>query len=191
MVDRRRRGAAESEDNTAVVAKIALILIALSETIAEAGQHKIKLRRPDRNVSADWDINSATNDEIKSVVAWIGRCAAGSLAGFEEVLIRIGMRSTKHGFYERLEVSGTVLKNGSYVVREQIGVCRNPAAYWARAVGGRREVERFAQTLVARKLGLDPQKVIDVHGHATAAPPPPPFSENPLMMWLFSGLNRM
>ena len=144
MVDWQRRGVTESKDNTAVVAKIALILIALSETIAEAGQHIINLHRPDRNVSADRNINSPTNDEIKSVVAWIGRCAAGSLAGFEEVLIRIGMRSTKHGFYERLEMSGTVLKNGSYVIREQIGVCRNPAAYWTRAVGGCWEVERFA-----------------------------------------------
>ena len=158
MVDRRRRGGTESKDNAAVVAKIALILIALSETIAEAGQNKINLGRPDRNVSADWDINSATNDEIKSVVAWIGRCTAGSLASFEEVLIRIGMRSTKHGFYERLEVSGTVLENGSYVVREQIGVCRNRAACWTRAVGGCRKGEGFGQTLVASELGLDPKK---------------------------------
>jgi hypothetical protein len=143
VVDRHGRGAAaESEDNTAVVAKITLILIALSEIIAEAGQHKIKLRGPDRNVSANWDIKSATNDEIKSVVAWIARCAASSLAGFEEVLIRIGMRPTKHEFYEWLEVWGTILEDGSNVVREQIGVCYNRAAYWTGAVGGCREGER-------------------------------------------------
>jgi hypothetical protein len=170
MVDRHGRGAtAESEDNSAVVAKIALILIALSKIIAEAGQHKIKLRRPDRNVSANWDIKSATNDEIKSVVAWIARCTAGSLAGFEEVLISIGMRSTKHDFYERLEVWRTMLEDGSYVVGEQIGVCLNRAAYWTGAVGGCREVERSGKTLVARELGLDPKKVVDVHGHAAAA----------------------
>ncbi len=93
-------------------------------------------------MSANWDIKSSANDEIKSVVAWIACRTAGSLAGFEEVLIRIGMRSTKHDFYKRLEVWGTMLEDGSYVVREQIGVCLNRAAYWTRAVGGCREVER-------------------------------------------------
>ena len=59
----------EPENDTSVVPEVALVVIPLSEIIAEPGQHIIKLPRPNSDGFAQRDVNSSANDEVKSIVA--------------------------------------------------------------------------------------------------------------------------
>src|ERR1700746_812101 len=52
----RWRAAAEPELNAGLVAEVALVLVSTGESVAEAGEHVIDLNRPDREVTAYWNV---------------------------------------------------------------------------------------------------------------------------------------
>ena len=56
------------ENDAGVVAAVTLVCVAMGEVVAEPGQHKIKLRRPDCNGFAQRNIESPADDEIEGVV---------------------------------------------------------------------------------------------------------------------------
>ena len=88
----------EPENNASVVTEVALVLIALGKVIAEASQHKIKLRRPDREVVANGNIEAPANDEIESIIGRGMRGGASTRAHanvMEEIVVSIGVGPSK------------------------------------------------------------------------------------------------
>ena len=59
----------EAKNDASVVPEVALVVIASRKGVAEPSQHEIKLRRPDGDGFAQWDVDASANDEIKSIVA--------------------------------------------------------------------------------------------------------------------------
>ncbi len=72
------RGATEPEKQTGLVAEVALVVVALGERVAKAGQQVVKLGWPKGDVFAQWNVDATADDEIKRIVAWGGaqRCAS-------------------------------------------------------------------------------------------------------------------
>src|SRR5262249_16290533 len=132
----RRRGttAAEPENNTRVVAEIALVLLSLGKGVTEPGEHKIKLRGPDGEVSVHRNVEASPNDKIPGIVARVVRGGAGGLASLKQVLIRIGMGAAKQRLKERLEVRRTELENGSHVIGKKVALGFHSAACRARTI---------------------------------------------------------
>jgi hypothetical protein len=71
----------EAENDACVVPEVALVIIATRKGVAEPSQHEINLCRSDGNGFAQGDVDSPTNDEIKSVVARVTRSRAGARTG--------------------------------------------------------------------------------------------------------------
>ena len=66
----------EPDHHAAVIAEVALVVVARSEGVAEPGQHKIKLCRPDGKVFGQGDIEASPNHKIPGIVARVVRAAA-------------------------------------------------------------------------------------------------------------------
>ena len=66
----------EADHDATVIAEVTLIVVAPSESVAEPGQHKIKLCWPDGNVFGQGDIETSTNHKIPRIVARVVLAAA-------------------------------------------------------------------------------------------------------------------
>ena len=64
-------------------------MIARGEGAVEAGQHEIKLCRSDGNGFGQRDVDSSTNDEIKSIVARVSRSRAGARTSLLQILVGV------------------------------------------------------------------------------------------------------
>jgi hypothetical protein len=73
----------EPKNDSSPIAEIALVLVALSKTVAEPRQHKIKLCRPDGERFGHGNIDSSTDDEIEGIVARGCSGSATRLASLE------------------------------------------------------------------------------------------------------------
>jgi hypothetical protein len=63
------RAPLEPEHNAGLIPKVALVIIAGRKRIAETSEHVVELDGPDRDHVSDRNVDSAPNDEIKSIVA--------------------------------------------------------------------------------------------------------------------------
>jgi hypothetical protein len=72
----------EPKNDSSPIAEIALVLVALSETVAEPRQHKIKLCGPDSDGFGHWNVDPTTYDEIEGIVARVRSGSARRLASF-------------------------------------------------------------------------------------------------------------
>lgn len=128
----------EPEYDAAVVPEVALVVISTSKRIAEARQHKIKFRRPDRDGFAQRDVDSPANDEIPSIVAWIPTPYADAWVHADivlQILVKIGVGSSEHRRYERLEMLSAVFQNRAYVIGKEIAAGLDSATSRAWTIG--------------------------------------------------------
>ena len=106
----------EAENDACVVPEVALVVIARGEGAVEAGQHEIKLCRSDGNGFGQRDVDSSTNDEIKSIVARACNSRAAGLASLEQVSVNIRVGSAEQRLYEGLKVLRPIFQDGTDVV---------------------------------------------------------------------------
>ena len=128
----------EPENDAAIVPEVALVVISTSKRIAEACQHKIKFRRPDRDGFAQRDIDSPADDEIPSIVAWSPAPYADAWVHADivlQILVKIGVGSSEHRRYERLEMLRAVFQNRAYVIGKEIAAGLDSATSRARTIG--------------------------------------------------------
>jgi hypothetical protein len=59
----------EPENDTCVIPEVALVVVASGKAVSEPSENEIKLRRPDGDGFAQWDVNSSANNEIPSIIA--------------------------------------------------------------------------------------------------------------------------
>lgn len=126
--------ALEPEDETGVITEIALVLITLCKVIAKPGKHIVELCRADGDRSAQRNIQTAPNDEIKRVIAGGERGDAGKLASLHQIRIRVGVRAAKECLHERLEVLPTILQDRAHVIGKQVPAALHGATLRARAI---------------------------------------------------------
>jgi hypothetical protein len=159
------------DHNAAVVTKIALVVVALGKIIAESGQHKINLHRPDGEVVVQGDIQTPANYEIECIVA---RCVRGGASTrvhaevMEDIVVGIRVGAAKERFHKRLPTLSAVFENRSHVVGEEITAPLNAATCWARTICRRREIKRLSRAGIAIKFTGDPQHVIEINRYATS-----------------------
>ena len=68
----------EPKNDSSDVPEIALVIVAAAKTVSEPGENEIKVRRPDGNGFAQWDVDSSTNDEIPCIVTRSRGACAGA-----------------------------------------------------------------------------------------------------------------
>ena len=85
----------EPENDSAVVAEVALVLVAMSKAVAEPREHEIKLRGPDGEVLGHRNVDASTDDEIEGIIAWVVGGDTGGLASLEQILVGIGVCAAK------------------------------------------------------------------------------------------------
>jgi hypothetical protein len=120
----------EPENDPSVVPEVALVIITLGKAVSKTSQNKIKLRWPDGDGFAQWNVNSSANNKIPSIVARICGSGAGACTGFEQILISIGMGSAKKRLYEGLEVLRPIFHD-----RTPLYVNRLPLAFTVHPMG--------------------------------------------------------
>lgn len=128
----------EPEYDAAVVTEVALVVVSTGKGIAEARQHKIKFRRPDRDGFAQRDVDPPANDEIPSIVAWIPTPYADAWVHADivlQILVKIGVGSSEHRRYERLEMLSAVFQNRAYVIGKEIAAGLDSATSRAGTIG--------------------------------------------------------
>ena len=59
----------EPKNDPSVVPEIALVIVAAGKAVSKPGENEIKLRRPNGDGFAQWDVDSSANDEIPCIVA--------------------------------------------------------------------------------------------------------------------------
>jgi hypothetical protein len=112
-----------AEENSRLGAKAALIVISERKVVAEPGQNVINLHQSNAKMLADWNIDSSTDHEVKSVVARrITRHYATKHATFgSQLAIEIRMRSTAQCLDKRLKVaSGAELQDWPGIISKEI-----------------------------------------------------------------------
>src|SRR5690348_5579842 len=114
----------EPDHHAAVIAEVTLVVVAPSEGVAEPGQHKIKLCRPDGKVLGQGDIETSTNHKIPGIVARVvlaaARAARQGLASAEQAMVGIGVGAAEEGFDKGFPMLSAVFENRPYVVGEHI-----------------------------------------------------------------------
>ena len=161
----------EPDHNAAVVAEVALVGVAVGKTVAEPGQHKIKLCRPDGNVFGQGDIDSTTNDEIPGIVAWIVRKVASARVHakvVEQAIVGIAVCAAKERFHKGFEMLRAVLEHGADIVGKEVTARPDGATGRAGTSRVRRENEGSGETLIATKFTGDPQHVVEEKGGAAS-----------------------
>jgi len=161
----------EPDHNAAVVAEVALVVVAVGKTVAEAGQHKIKLSRPDGNVFGQGDIEPTTNDEIPGIVTGVvGKVASARVHTkvVEQAIVGIGVRAAKERFDEGFPMLGAIFENWAHVVGEHVPARLDGATCRAGASRTRRKNEGSGEALIATKFTSDPQPVVDVNVDPTS-----------------------
>jgi len=121
----------ETENDSALVTEVALVVIAFGKVVAESRQHKVKLRWSDGNGVGHGNIDSSADDEVESIVAWIlcasARTTRQRLASREKTLVCIGVGATEERFHKWFEMLCAVLEYRTHVVGEEIAA-RSKAA---------------------------------------------------------------
>ena len=161
----------EPDHNTAVVAEVTLIVVALSKVVAEPSQYKIKLRRANSEVLSQGNIETSANHEIPGIVARVIRKGASTRIHanvMEQVVVGIGVGAAKECFHKGFPMLSAVFENRTHVVGEQIAARFSAATCRARTRGCRRENEGSGEALIAIKFTGEPQPVVDVKGYASA-----------------------
>src|ERR1700739_133785 len=101
----------ETDNDSGLIAEIALVLVAVRKTVAEARQHKIKLRRPNGKRFGHGNIDPTTDDKVERIVAGVGAADTGRLTSLDQILISIGVSAAKQGLHERLEMFRAEFQN--------------------------------------------------------------------------------
>ena len=182
----------ETEYEARLVTQIALVVIALCESVAETCERQIQFHRSKRDRVRDWDIDATADDEIKGVVAGRPHDNAPRTILFQ-IGVHVRVCAAEHSLNKGLHVRRTEFNYRPNVVGKEIAL-RGAGTDTSRAPfsdpcgvrvteSGIREVEVPRLASVTFELGFDP--------NYTVKDPPPPFSEKLLITLLFSGLNRM
>lgn len=159
----------EPKNDSAVVPEVALVVVATSECISEASQHKIKLCRPDRDRLGQRHVQSSANDEVPSVVAGISDRCTNACARFLHVAVSIGVGSAKEHLNERFEMLGVaIFEDRPNVIGKQVAAGPHGAADRAGTVGNCREIEGPRKAGIPLKVPFDSKKVIEVNGHPSS-----------------------
>ena len=107
----------EPDNYASLYAEIALVVVATGERIAETRQDVIGLRCTDGEHFIDWNVDAATNDEIKRIVR--GRTDA-TAAHIANIYVCVGMGAAEHRLREWLEMRRAEFNLRTYVVCEQV-----------------------------------------------------------------------
>jgi len=128
------------KNHASSVAKIALVLVALSKVVAEPCQYKIKLCRPDGDGLGHGNIDPSTQNEIPRIIAGARSGSASELTSLGQIRVHIGMGSAKQRLHKGFEVWGAVFENRADVVGEEVAaISLHSAPSWAGAIRRRRE----------------------------------------------------
>ena len=113
------RALLEPEHNTGLIPKVALVVIASRERIAETGEHVVELDGPDCDKASDWNVDAASDDEIKRIVAGRSRCIESAIhsASLNQVSVHVRVSAAKHGFDEGLKVMEANLEFRADIVK--------------------------------------------------------------------------
>jgi len=110
----------EAELNTGLVPEVALVVVAMREVIAKAGQEIVKLCRPYGEVFAQRNVDASADDKIKRIVAGRRAEIRAARAELVNISVEIAVSSTEQGLNKWLNMRSAEFYDRTNVVGKQV-----------------------------------------------------------------------